>query len=337
MIFGKFNFDITFFVKSTFYFFKLVGLSPMNFGSKSTNSFKIQDVSFTYSKWGILYNVLLTFIVVILNYFFTITPVLEHKYGKRLKFDIAIDTAVHVSAVITSVLTLILFCVHQQKAVSIGNKLKYLIIVSSNLHNDQCWQKTTFSWIVRTACLAILITWICLFVTLQSINFTSLLYFSSMHLCNLIITFIFMQYSLALQLMQQLMKTANENFIIVSKEAAHFTKFHVICRNKDFCSEHQIDKFSHLCEFYYSLYETSEDISDFYSRPILLCITKNFVSLLLFAYYIAEPLILKKYFMENIHMTHMFFVWLHYAVPLVVMTKSVSAVVTEVKSDERFR
>ena len=331
MIFGKFNFNIAFFVKSTFFFFKLVGLASMNFRSKSTNSFKIQDVSFTYSKWGILYNVLLTFAVVILNYFFTIIPSYEHKYADRVQFDIAIDTAVPVSAVITCVLTIILFCVHQQKAVSIGNKLIALMMLSSNLHNDQCCQKKTFSWIMRTVCLSVLFTWICLLATLPDIETMALLYFSSINLCNLIITFTFVQYSFALKLMQQLMKTANENFIIVSKEAAHFTKFHVICRNKNFCTEHQISRFSHLCEFYYSLCETSEDISNFYSQPMLLCITNIFVSLLLLAYYIAEPLILKKYFMSNIQLSHMFFTWLNYAAPLVVMTKSVTAVIAEVK------
>ena len=318
-----------FVLKSTFYFFKAFGLLVVKYQSKFSYNSQLKRCLFRYSKLGIVYNLFLMCVLMTINYYYCIVPSYRAEFGGRVHFDRAIDTLRSVIGVVASLMVLIIFCLQQNQAVNIANRIVTYRKSSLNLNNKFSSQDTSLTTIIMNVFVADLIPWLLVICMVPMIDYKIIMYFISVWLCDLIIIGTLLQYSIILRLIREHLSIVNDKFSHVSRETTYFRKIEMI-GNKDIDLKMRLKEFSRLCELHSALCQVSEDLSKFYSYPMLSCTCYFFASLTFYTYYMGKTVIIKKYPFTILQLIHCCFTYIHYLVPLIILTKSVAAVILEV-------
>lgn len=305
MVAHRSNFTSTFLMRYTYYFFKVIGLAPVSF---QTRSIKLNQPEFTISKLSWLHNFLLILFVVVFNYF---SSFIAYKHTLIVCFDRMIDSFRTVFAVTTTVYILIIYCISQKKIILIANKLKnykYLLSLNDDL------------WLSRRNYAIIGLTWfsVILLTPTAQIYSKAPLSYLSVYLCDLIISSMLIQCSILLNLMKKFAKTVNEYF------------FHVLNHRINF--DVKMGKITYLCKLYSSICETTEELFNFYSILMFISIAYLFTSLTFYTYYMTTPILIDRDTFSLNLFAHCFIQITNYVVALMILTKSVSAFILEVRT-----
>ena len=313
-----------------YYFFKIFGLATMNFGTKSTDSNKVHTLLFTRSQLGILYNVILISSITALNYFVIRYVVFENSL-EMIDFEKLIDCFHTTIAGLSSIVILITFSIQQEKMVNIANKFNGLIMSTINLNSKIINIKENLSYNIKQVYFWNILTLIMMFATIQSKNPKMNIRYCNIFTCNLIITSTVIQYNVILKLIYQILRTINANFNDISKEVVHsrIDKTHLISNTDNPDRLVKGSKFGRLRELYLTLCEVSEDISNFYSQPMLMSTSYIVVTMIFFSNYIVKPLLLGRNASSLWELSHPFSRIIHYSLSLTMLTKSVTTIGVE--------
>lgn len=121
MFSNKFAIDDALFTKFVYYYFKLVGLATMNYSKSIGKINELQTSSITYSKLGILYNLVLASLIGIFTPYRTMFSCMNKA---SLIFDCVIDEFSSAIRICTGIYILIVFCLRRNEPGQIGDKLK---------------------------------------------------------------------------------------------------------------------------------------------------------------------------------------------------------------------
>ncbi|XP_058801059.1 uncharacterized protein LOC131669884 [Phymastichus coffea] len=291
--------------------------------SINVNSKKRYTGSLTYSRSGIVYNALLICILITLKYF-TIKFLCETEYGGKIKFEKTINVMHDSFTVFSAIYILLVFSIQQKRTITLVNDFK--IIGQSILAlNDKNFSLLSA---VKNIFLANTFTWFLLIITSVVGDWDLNLYNISIYLCNTIINSIFMQYSIILNLIKEMLYYINQYLSKLLNNANPVSGISFIHSKK---MQYEINKLTYLRNLHTSIFKFSQDVSNFYSQLILLGILYVFVTSVLFGYYILIPIVHGRYPVSRADSIHCIFFLLLYAVSLKILMNTATMTVKESK------
>ena len=325
MSFKKYILDDVLLRKWIFYFFKVFGVATMTLNGKYLQKNNIQDSSFCSSKQGVVYNIFLMCCTITLNIssmlYMHDTQVFEEA------FELTINIIHSVSASFTVVCILIIFSFKQSTTISLADKIETIIEYSEVAANKISKRRKLF-WkrIGRVFLINLLTQLLETFTTPISIRAAM---YNSMALqtCNSIINAMLIQYMVMLVTIQEVYAIINDCLLSISKKFQHTSTIQTIRNNG---KEKELENLSSLRRLCSLLYEISQDISTFYSLPMLLCTFHIFIMLIVGGYYIARPIVLRKSYLPALMHLHTYFYILYFTVSLITLTISVTNTINEV-------
>ncbi|NP_001177697.1 gustatory receptor 23 [Nasonia vitripennis] len=266
-----FNFD-EMFLKSLFYFYKIFGVAPMTLDSTKNRP---SDVSFAYSKFGILYNL---FLVILTIFAFYQCAILVHfDVSVGMDFQRFVNTTHLIFFVFTTLIVLIIFCVRQERAVALANRLSSIYYLNKNIKLSAILPS------IKGIVSMTFITTIMWLVTTPYDDAHLLTYYVAISLYNFVINSVFLQYSVLLKLLYHLYRSLNTDLRSLLESLD-------IAIEMDRHSNNEIKltsgRLKRLREIHMLLCHLSGDVADFYSLPIFFCITNAFFVLIIYSYYV---------------------------------------------------
>lgn len=204
-------------LKCVYYVFKACGLAPMSI--KSNDDRKLRFPAFVNSKVALVYNAFLMLIILSMSAAIMQCTFKYHSNAEMLQFDGVIDVTHNTMASVTAIFVLLVFCFQQRKILELANRMRALVDTSESLCDVEIYNgQARLLKDVKMICLTTSSTWLSIFLTTEVESYKGLLYFSYIYLCNLIITWTLMQYSIVLRLMQRILRVVNANFHHFSME-----------------------------------------------------------------------------------------------------------------------
>ena len=323
-------------VKFFYYFYKVLGLMPIQFGNTAIDK-KTPRKRFIYSRRNLLYNIFLTFFVAGLNYYSIRTSYESYEFYYRVKFERIIDTIMTVFGLFCATFTLITFCVHCKQSVKIANEILILEQSISRINEKMYTKNMKLSHAILKIFLIHCITrFFVIFSVDTQKNNEIVMFYVGAYVCDMINNCTLIQYSMIMKLMEQLFKVINENCIYMSKESASSVNITCICQNScSTCEQIKAEKIVCLHELHLSICEILQILSNLYMKLMFFCTTYTFLDLIVSAYYVVKPLVngedglwSKIYFHTVCHIVHS-------TVMMVILTKSVTEATSEVKAKHK--
>ncbi|OXU25525.1 hypothetical protein TSAR_000215 [Trichomalopsis sarcophagae] len=287
------------FVKFIFYYFKVLGTATISFNTESTKSRKSNEWKFTHSKSSIMYNIVLIIFVTTFSSFGFICASFQRQKNFE-NFEKVTDRAEDVINILSVTIIVMMFCFKYKNMAGIANKMSmiYQSLISSC---PQTLYKSFTDNILLHIILIIspyIIIWSFVIVS-NFINYPEFeIYNFTVFMNDIVITALLMQYSTVLILLKYFFKMFNVRLSFILEEQDNLCEIQYLnCSNR---SKGKIKDLFHMRKLYASLYEVSQDVSSFYSGPMLLCIFKILVSATLSLYYVAKPIIIDSHNILNV-------------------------------------
>ena len=319
-------------VKFFYYFYKVLGLMPMQFGNTSIHKTKTQQIRFIYSQRNLLYNVFLTFFVVGLNYYSIRISYEMYEFYNRVKFERIIDTVLAVFDLFCATFTLITFCVHCKQSVKIANEILTLKESMSSINEKIYTENMKLSHAVLNISLTHFTTWFFLIISVNvRKNNVFIMYYVGTYACDMINNYTLIQYSMIMKLMEQLFKVINKNCIYMSEESA--SAVNITCIGRNICSTSEqikAEKIVCLHELHLSICEILQILSNLYTKSMFFCTTYTFLHLIVIAYYVVKPLVNGEDGLWSKIYFHIVCQMVHSTVVMAILTKSVTEATSEV-------
>ncbi|NP_001177449.1 gustatory receptor 30 [Nasonia vitripennis] len=315
--------------KCILYFFKLSGIATLNFDFKlSTNRSKKFSSTFTRSKTGIAYNAaLISLITIVTNYLIEFQ--INHNMYKNFYDKLDIGYAALIS--VTAVLILVKFSFQQEKTLTIANELNE---IRDSLSLNDCSVDGKGHALRRFIVLVFLAHFLfltILFSTSYVLNNTTInivrttLNYIAIYLSNFIMHSMMLQYSIILKLIEHLSRGINDDLVEFSRPPQGLNSLTFTKKT----TSQRVGQLANLRKNFSSLCKVSQDVSEFYSWPMLLCLSCNFIAFVRAAFYIAMPIVHgTDAFTANIYVRCCCYIS-HNAFSLIILTKSVTASMTE--------
>lgn len=298
-------------VKFFIYYFKIFGIFPLTM-IKKTKTNQHQQLC-TSSKQAIIYNVLLTITVTLIIVIRTPLFYFSNNYV-RVKFEIGIDLVQDISLTITCVTTLLMYNIKHEKLVTIVNKFNHVLDYSASISIEITDDEKKISKRLIIMIFIDIIVMLIIVSTLIPQDLTYTLYCASLYICVMVIRSMFVQYTVALSIIKLFFEKLNHNLWLFSKQS--------------YCSsENQLLQLRKLYSF---LNDLSQEISKFYSYPMLFASINMFFSLIFPAYYIFKPIVLGENDLSLTSFIHVFSYWYFCFHSLGFLSVAVSATVNEV-------
>ncbi|EGI69737.1 hypothetical protein G5I_01644 [Acromyrmex echinatior] len=269
-------------------FFKLIGLAT--FTHRIVIYKKRMSYTFQYSKLGIVYNVVLSSLMIVSNYM-SIPDVLNDDYYAKTKLTVSIELLQTVLGALVTCAIFISYCIDQKFLVRIANRL---IIIEQEI--DRLYYPLRRQHIFYITIIVCILK-ICLLILLL---FTENLAFHTgpvSWLTDVLPTFyvgwLLIQYFLLVMVIQTDFADVNRAIQSLTKINAPDLRLQSLYQTRRIVvnnsTVHQLlqlrDVHCHLCEI-------SEDVSSFYSLPVLFAIIFFFLMLVHNGYYLLSPLLM---------------------------------------------
>lgn len=310
----------------------------MKLNIPSANSKKVTNIFFTYSRFDLIYNLLLIIFSVILNYFNFRSIHKLYNLANMNQFECVIDIIRLTLANICTTITLLVFCFRQRQAAKIMTKIIH-ISVSLEIFNQSVF-KRSLSIVNKIILILVISTFTGCLSNISIVIYTSevIICFIAKYLCDLINYYVVIEYALILLCVRQLFKTINDNANYIFKQLSNSNERELIqCDYDTLRKDNQNnDEFSRLHDLHLSVYKISEELSDFFALPMLFCLSHVFISLLSYSYYFIRPIISGFQTLPIVLYIHSLFRLTHLAVLFLILTKSATAVIVEVKNQYSF-
>lgn len=311
-------------------FFKLIGLATLTHyivaQRKSTLS------TFRYSKLGIVYNVVLINLMIASN-FLSIPFRINMEYENKTNLTVGIEVLQTILGTMVICAILFSYCVEQKCLVRIANRL---VDVENEI--DRLYrlyyplQRQRVRSIIIVACTMN----ICLLIVLLTTEIYAFHASPISWLTDILPTFhvgwLMMQYFLLVIIIQADFADVNRAIQSLSRvstpdlrpQSLFCQTRRTVVGNSTVCQLLQLrDVYCHLCDI-------SQDVSGFYSLPILFAITFAFLTLIYNAYYLLMPLLTSDEVLqyEVFINTVLWLIFLMY--PILLLTNRISKILNEV-------
>lgn len=308
---------------SLFVIFKLLGLAPFSV-EKPKGAENIQVV---YSRLGLVYNSMLTAVLISIGMIGTSTLYNERYVGWTKMYQL-LDTALMAFGCANAVLILLMYCI----------RLKSLISISKDIFKCERMMKTvdnkfrrgpTVGFVLTTCSVTSLLATLVIVITYLG-NDHRIIVTLAYILPSLIITWMFLQYAFVARAIFATVRALNEHLSKVKRDddpgtnpESHLTRWTLNARGSR--------ELYTLRELHSSLCKLVDDVSSFYSLPTLFCIVYLMYCFVFFSYYMISYYTADS--MERIILLMDCGVSIiYYASTLVILTSSANATITEVIS-----
>lgn len=313
-----------------YFFFKFFGLATMRFHTACHGNRKIQKFFFHKSKNGIIYNLFLIIIAIIASFYRIHVLYQFHRSGKINKFVRTIDTIQITTAFSTCSIILIQFCIQQNNAIKIFNKIISLKDTLKFLKHDKHVNTNSIYCSIAKVFVTNTITWFLSLIVTANDEHQVFLCQIGRFLCKLIIIYLIVEYTFFLKLIQQNLKNINDSFTCMVR-TFHPKKPYIISENVILDDDNlKLDEFSQIHELHMSLCNVSNKLSNFYARPMLFCLLHIFISMLVYGYLLSNAIFFGKVSEAIGDCTSYFVQLLQNMCSVISLTTSVSAVIYEV-------
>ncbi|XP_031786111.1 gustatory receptor 18 isoform X1 [Nasonia vitripennis] len=273
------------FLKCLFYVLKFLGVAPMAIdNSPAPEKDSPRYVRFVASKLGVFYNGIIACLTVYPSYM-TVRYLTSSEYTKNIELEKVIDEAQSTFAMITSTFIIVNICVRQKRAAILANQLSSIHSVIMDLAidvGDDVRRNTIISYIKKIVFVN-LVTTIVWVASTPPEEYQYLSYFIVMSFYNIIIHAMLLQYSLVLKLLQQLYRSVNADLSSLLKKSSSISD--------DNNCHLMLKRLKHLRQIHATLCQISQDVSNFYSLPMLFCVTHVFLTQIIYCYYVVMTLI----------------------------------------------
>lgn len=310
-----------------FCYFKVFGLAPITMTVKRLENRNIDFLLLKTSKTGLIYNITLIFLMIILNYF-NKNFLYLNTYAEETKFENLINAVHTVFTIITFIFILSKYCLMQNFIIKISCDIIKIYNLLTGIINYQRDDSAFSVLFVAKNFLLNFLAWAITVVTTHRLTFDLTIYDSLIQLCHFVILSIVIQYCFVLKIINYLFKTVNLSILDISKKCSPAVKINLI--SKSCHSQEELEKIYTLQQSYTLLTKVSENISKFYSIPMLLFSSNTFLTLIICGYYLIRPIALRKCHMSYITLINTFMYEIFYVVPLINLTTLASNVVKEV-------
>lgn len=310
------------FLKYLYYCFKIFGLATLKVDTKY--------LLFTHSKTSMVYNMFLVTLIITMNVFSV-----KSIYSDEAKWMLIFDKFIHIiqvfSFLISTVIILILYCARQKEMMKIATN--FITILESLC---TFWKKkndyvSLLSTVKAVYCLDSIICMMMIGTSFKpgiSTEFTL-----GVNLTGFFVHCVSIQYSTVLIMIFYTIKMINSKFKSIFEKPTLTNDISFLLDNKleNKALKVTMDQFLHLRSLYLSLYSVIKDLSSFFAVPMLLCIYSIFVTLTIYMYYSAKTIFCLVGNIPIMAYIHSWMWILLYVFTLIVLTKSASAIVIEVK------
>ncbi|XP_018376048.1 PREDICTED: uncharacterized protein LOC108769526 [Trachymyrmex cornetzi] len=310
-------------------FFKLIGLAT--FAHRIVIYKKRTSYTFQYCKLGIAYNVVLSSLMIVLNCM-SISFRTNLDYENKTNVTIGIEVLQTILGALVSCVTLISYCINQKSLVRIANRLITIEHQIDRLYDlyHPLRRQRIFCTMILVCILKICILILLLFIKILIAHTSSLL-------IDILPTFqvgwLLIQYFLLVTVIQTDFADVNRaiqsftRIIIPDLRLQSLYQKRIVVNNS---TVHQLlqlrDVHCHLCEI-------SEDVSSFYSLPVLFSIGFLFLSLIYNGYRFLWILLMTDDFL-NLNYSSMIYeiVWIIFRIyPIFLLTNRITRILIEVE------
>lgn len=315
-------------MKFFYLYFKVFGLATMNV--ELNKNYKIKKWIFTYSRLGNVYNIALICFLSVLK-FFCIRLMFEfYDVSGGNQFDKIIDLARLVISVVGSIIILFKFCICQETAIRIVNRIIAFQEYCSVSDFKQFYRnKDVLINILEIFIVNASIWIVMIFSSKMYRDKKSMTFYTATFSCDLIINYTIIQYSILLKLISEFFHSVNSYLTYYLKNVSIYNKMYVI---NDFVPK-KLDHFIDIHNMHLRLCEISKELSDYYSLPMILCLSHVFVSVLLYGFFVLKSILVTASSTAISTDQYMlcFFTLLENTSLLVSLTTSVTRIISEVK------
>jgi len=312
-------------------FFKLIGLAT--FAHRIIVYKKRTSYTFQYSKLGIIYNVVLSSLMIVSNYF-SIPFRLNWNY--KIKTNLTVDIAVLQTVLGALVICVILisYCIKQKSLVRIANRLiiiEHEIDRLYDLYHPLQRQRIFYTMII--VCILKICLLILLLFTQIITGHTDPISWLTDVLPTFHVSWLLIQYFLLVTVIQT--DFADVNRVIQSLTRTNapdlrlqslYQTRRIIINNSTVYQLLQLrDVHCHLCEI-------SEDVSSFYSLPVLFGIVFLFLTLIYNGYYFLSFLLMTDNILNYSYSIIDVIVWIILLIyPIFLLTNKITRILIEVR------
>jgi len=316
-------------LKISIIFFKLIGLAT--FAHSIVTQKKRTLYTFQYSEFGIVYNVVLSSLMIASNYV-SLPIIINSQYENKTNLNVAIEVLQAILGTLVICAILFNYSIDQKSLVRIANRLMDVEHAMDRLYHPLRRQRIFCDVII------VCILKICLLILLL---ITETLAFHSSPiawLTDIVPTFhvgwLLIQYFLLVTVIQADFVDVNQaiqNLIRVSTSDDDLRPHSFYQTRRIIISNSTVRQLLQLRDMHCYLCKISEDVSDFYSLPVLFGITFLFLSLIYNGYYLLAPLLMTDSVLEYITLSNTI-IWLFFLIyPISLLTNRITKILNEVR------
>lgn len=252
------------FPKHALYCFKIFGIVPFTLKANKINQIKtgVNNLE-TFSKIDKVYSLLVTCLIVTLHYT-GINYMHDTNYQGFLKENKLTTTIYHTLIAFGSSNILLALCYQQSEIVFILNKIN-AAKDSLKCAEAHTFKDKFFSYLSIVFFGHVCVLFIFVFYSFQRNSLKAQLFFLALGLSIFLVNSILMQYCMMLKVLKQMFKFINDNLKSILE------KHNVSFGNLDFQNNSFVKQIDKLMNSYDSLNKLSQQVSDFYSFPMLWC------------------------------------------------------------------
>lgn len=310
-------------------FFKLIGLAT--FAHSVVMQKKRMTCTFQYSEFGIVYNVVLSSLIIVSNYV-SIPFIFDVKYENKTNLTTSIEILQSVLGTLIICAILISYCINQKSLVRIANRLMDVEHEMDHLyHLYRPLRRQRILYVLIIVC----VLKICLLISLLSTEVLAFHTSPISWLTDVLPTFhvgwLLIQYFLLVTVLQADFADVNQAIQSLSRVSTLDRPQFLYQTRRVVVSNSTVYQLLQLRDMHCHLCEISEDVSDFYSLPVLFGLTFLFLTLIYNGYYLLSPLLMTDDILEYMTLSNTI-IWLLFLIyPIFLLTNRITKILKEVR------
>ncbi|XP_036150079.1 uncharacterized protein LOC105836834 isoform X2 [Monomorium pharaonis] len=308
-------------------FFKLIGLATFTQHIK----WKKRTYTFQYSEFGIVYNVVLSSLMIASNYL-SIPMSINMEYENKTNLTVGIEVLQSVLGALMICAILLSYCISQKSLVRIANRL-----MDAEHEIDRLYHIYRPLRRQRIFCvlLIVCILKVCLLVLLLTSEVLAFHSGPTSWLTDILPTFhvgwLLIQYFLLVAIIQADFADVNQAIQCLTNVNTHDLRPQSLYQTRRIIvGNSTVHRLLQLRDMHCHLCEISEDVSDFYSLPVLFGLVFLFLTLIYNGYYLLSPLLMADEILEYEVLSNTI-IWLIFLIyPISLLTNRITKILIEV-------
>ncbi|KOC68100.1 Putative gustatory receptor 28a [Habropoda laboriosa] len=312
--------------------FKFIGLATVTVSSNQGNSkgkWRENALHFTGTKIEIVYNMLLSCLILATNYV-TVPALYSADYTNKTSITTLMEIFQGVIGSLLIFLTLLYYCMNQSALVRIGN---YLIEAKDSLRRLQkpIDEKRVFRlfFVVYLLNFSLIV---CLWVTDEAAFHNAPIVWLANILPTIFVSMLYIQYFSVLTCIDAVFSKINSTIQDIHKSGYDGVRPNILQHTRRICiSPLTVQLLVQVRNLHEHLCDVSGKVSQFYAPPILMATFFTFVTLLYNTYYLVEPFLSTSEYLDPVIMINTVFWLLALLYPFNLLTNKITSVTNEIE------